>query len=257
MVKAMWTFATAMNAQQTNIDVIANNISNVNTTGFQKDRAEFQDLMYQNAIVPSSVDSVGSVQVGSGVATSSVTTIFSQGNLYQTKQQLDMAVEGAGFFKILLPGGGEGYSRAGAFKRNSDGYMVTADGYYLVPSIQIPAGAESVIISADGEVSIVNVDEPEPITIGQIQLTLFANPSALRKKGHNIYLSTSGSGNPEDGRPGDTGRGIIAQGFLESSNVNIAEEMIEMIKGQRAYELSSKGIQTADELMAMANNLRR
>ena len=262
MIRALWTAASGMQGQQKSIDVIANNLANVNTTGFKRSRADFQDLMYQN------LKSTGSpatnatqvptgIQIGLGTRLAAVSKIFTAGDFTQTGNELDMAIEGDGFFPITLPDGTTGYSRAGTFKRDSTGQIVTSDGNPLSPSITIPSNATKINIGSDGTVSVQQAGQTAATTVGNIQLATFANPAGLSSQGRNIYMPTDSSGTATTGTPGQNGIGTVAQGMLEMSNVNIAEEMVNMIVGQRAYEINSKAVQASDEMLQTANNLRR
>lgn len=262
MIRALWTAASGMQGQQKSIDVVANNLANVNTTGFKRSRADFQDLMYQN------LKSTGSpatnatqvptgIQIGLGSRLAAVTKIFTAGDMTQTGNELDIAIEGNGFFPITLPDGTLGYSRAGAFKRDSTGQVVTSDGNPLSPAITIPNNATKINIGSDGTVSVQVAGQSAATTIGTIQLASFSNPSGLSSQGKNIYLPTDSSGAATTSTPGQNGTGTIAQGLLEMSNVNVAEEMVNMIVGQRAYEINSKAVTASDEMLQTANNLKR
>lgn len=262
MIRSLWISASGMEAQQVNLDVISNNLANVNTVGFKRSRADFQDLLYQNMKSAGAVSGVGTqvptgIQLGSGVRPVAVQKVFMQGNFQQTQNDLDLAIEGDGFFQITKPDGEIAYTKAGSFKRDSEGRMVNSDGYPLDPAIAIPRNASKINISSDGIVSAQVPGSSAPTDIGRIELARFINPSGLNSIGKNLYLPTASSGDPITGRPGQDGFGGLAQGFLEMSNVNIAEEMINMIVGQRSYEINSKAIQTADELLQTANNMRR
>jgi flagellar basal-body rod protein FlgG len=263
MVRAMWTAATGMTAQQLNVDTIAHNLANVNTNAFKRSRAEFADLLYQVQRMPgTSSSNVGvfpvGVQVGAGVRAVTVAKEWVQGNLRQTGNELDVAVDGVGFFQVARPDGTIMYTRNGSFKRDNIGNLVTGDGDVLNPVITIPSGALKIDISQDGTVSVLLPGVTQASQVGQIQLTRFDNPSGLVAVGNNLFLDSFASGPPTQGVGGfSTGFGAIQQGFLESSNVNLAEEMVNMIIAQRSYEINSKAIQAADEMMAMANNLRR
>ncbi len=262
MIRALWTAATGMQSQQLNIDVVANNLANVNTTGFKKSRADFQDLMYQNlkttgAPSTSATQIPSGIQVGLGSRAASVTKVFSAGTMAQTGNELDMAIEGDGFFQIHLPDGSTGYSRAGSFKKDSTGKVVNSDGYPLVPEIVIPNNATKVTIGNDGTVSVLQSGQSTPTSVGTIQLATFSNPSGLSSMGHNLYQHTESSGTANTGTAGQNGIGTIGQGTLEMSNVSVMEEMVNMIVGQRAYEINSKAVQAADEMLQQANNLRR
>ncbi len=262
MMRALWTAASGMQAQQKNIDVVAHNLANVNTTGFKKSRADFQDLVYQNlkssgSPSTSSTEVPTGVQIGLGTRLAAVSKIFSTGDLTQTGNELDMAIEGDGFFQIQQPDGTTAYSRAGAFKKDSQGRVVTSDGYPLLPEIVIPSNATKINIGNDGTVSVTQSGQTTATTVGSIQLSLFSNPSGLSSLGKNLFQQTDSSGSPTTGTPGQNGLGTISQGYLEMSNVSVAEEMVNMIVGQRAYEINSKAVQTADEMLQTANNLRR
>jgi len=262
MIRALWTAASGMEAQQLNVDVIANNLANVNTTGFKRSRADFQDLLYQtlrDAGASSSNSTIypTGMQIGLGTRNAAIQKIFQQGEFQQTQNPMDFAIEGRGFFQILQPNGETGYTRAGSFKQDEQGRLVTSDGFPLIPQITIPADAMNITIGSDGTVSVVQAGQNASTQIGQIQLVAFPNPSGLRSIGRNLYTETISSGSPTTGTPGENGIGTIAQGFLELSNVSISEELINMIVGQRAYEINSKAIQTADEMMQTANNAKR
>ncbi len=262
MLRAMWTAATGMTAQQTNIDVIANNLANVNTNAFKRSRAEFADLLYQIQSMPGSRASnvtiypVG-VQIGGGVRTTTVTKEWAQGNLRQTGNEFDLAIDGPGFFQVTRPDGTIMYTRNGAFRRDNIGNLVTGDGDQLNPVITIPSGALKVDIGQDGTVSVLLPGVTQATQVGQIQLVRFDNPAGLVARGNNLFQDSFASGPPIQGTSGfATGFGIMQQGYLESSNVNLAEEMVNMIIAQRSYEVNAKAIQAADEMMGMANNVR-
>ena len=262
MIRSLWTSATGMQAQELNIDVISNNLANVNTSGFKKSRAEFQDLLYESlrpAGAASSADTTipTGVQLGHGARPSAVQKMFSQGDFQNTENELDWAVEGDGFFQIELPNGETSYSRCGEFKLDADGRIVNADGFLLVPQLTIPTDTVSITVGMDGTVSIIQADDPVPSEIGTIQLARFVNPGGLRSLGRNLFVPTEGSGDEIIGTPGEDGFGNISQGFLEMSNVSVVDEMVNMITAQRAYETNSKVIQTADDMLQMANNLKR
>jgi len=262
MIRALWTAASGMQTQQKNIDVVANNLANVNTAGFKKSRADFQDLMYQN-LKSSGSPSTNStqvptgIQIGLGARLAAVSKIFSPGDFTQTGNELDIAIEGDGFFQIQLPDGSTGYTRSGTFKKDSTGRVVTSDGYALLPEIAIPANATKINIGNDGTVSVQIAGQSAPATAGNIQLATFSNPSGLSSQGKNLFLPTDSSGAASTGTPGQNGLGSVAQGLLEMSNVNVAEEMVNMIVGQRAYEINSKAVQASDEMLATANGLKR
>lgn len=260
MIRSLYTGTTGMNAQQLNLDVIANNLANVSTTGFKKSRADFQDLMYQIMKVPGSQTSVDTespsgIQVGLGVRPAAVQKLFTQGDLIQTGNELDVAIEGAGFYQVDLPNGEIAYTRAGAFKRDSDGRMTTSDGYPITPGITIPDDARQITISETGVVSAIIGDETTSTEIGNFETVTFTNNGGLLAVGKNLFRETDASGTAQAGTPGDDGYGLLLQSFLEGSNVNIVEEMATMITTQRAYEINSKSIQTSDEMMQTTNNL--
>ena len=262
MIRAMWTAATGMAAQQTNIDVISNNLANVNTSGFKRSRANFQDLLYQTLRSAGSTEAQGSQipidsAVGLGVKTAGISRVFSQGQFQKTDNSLDMVIEGDGFFQILMPSGETAYSRDGSFKLDSQGRMVTMDGYAMDPEITIPAEATSVTVGSDGTVTITLPGQTAPQELGQIQIAKFLNPAGLKSIGNNLYSPTAASGDAVPDRPGTSGLGTIQSGFLEMSNVSVVDEMVSMIIAQRAYEVNSKAIQTADEMLGIANTLKR
>ena len=262
MIRSLWTSATGMQAQELNIDVIANNLANVNTSGFKKSRAEFQDLLYESmrpAGAASSADTTipTGVQLGHGTRPAAVQKLFGQGDFQNTENQLDWAIEGDGFFQIELPNGDTSYSRCGEFKLDADGRIVNVDGFLLVPQMTIPTDTVSINVGMDGTVSVIQADDPVPSEIGTIQLARFVNPSGLRSLGKNLFVPTEASGDEIIGTPGENGFGTIAQGFLEMSNVSVVDEMVNMITAQRAYETNSKVIQTSDDMLQMANNLKR
>ncbi|AHH14269.1 flagellar basal-body rod protein FlgG [Borrelia hermsii] len=264
MMRALWTAASGMKAQQYNVDTIANNLSNVNTTGFKKIRAEFEDLIYQTqrrAGTPATEDTVSPLgnQVGHGTKVSATHRIFGQGNLQATNLNTDVAIEGDGFYKILLPDGTYGYTRDGSFKIDANGTLVTSQGYKLLPDISFPEEyiKDSITISQEGIISVKVDENPEPIELGQIEIARFVNPAGLNAIGNNIFKETIGSGEEISGAPGSDGMGRLRQGILEMSNVSIAEEMVTMIVAQRAYEINSKAIQTSDNMLGIANNLKR
>jgi flagellar basal-body rod protein FlgG len=248
-----------MEAQQTKIDVIANNLANVNTTGFKKSRAEFQDLLYQTmkavgSPTSQSTNSPTGVEVGLGVRTVATQKVFTMGDLMQTNNQLDLAIEGAGFFQIQKPDGNPAYTRTGSFKIDATGKMVNSDGYALDPNIVIPPEATSVTIGADGTVSATMPGEAQATAAGNITLVNFVNPAGLRSIGKGLFEATEVSGSPSTGTPGEGSYGSLSQGFLESSNVKVVDEMIDMIAAQRAYELNSKVISTAEQMLRKATN---
>jgi flagellar basal-body rod protein FlgG len=250
-----------MNVQQTNLDTISNNLANVNTTGFKKVRAEFQDLLYQTINTPGSdttnvTETPLGLQVGLGAKLVATNRLHSQGSLKNTERPLDMAISGNGFFQVALPDGTPGYTRDGSFSVDQNGILVTSQGYALDPNITIPQGALGVSVGTDGTVSV-DIGEAEPQVAGQVQLVNFINPSGLKAGGGNIFQETAASGAPVVGNPGDIGFGDIQSNFLEISNVNVAEEMINMIIGQRAFEATSRSVRTADQVLTEINALKR
>lgn len=262
MIRALWTASTGMEAQQLNIDIISHNLANVNTTGFKKSRADYQDLLYQEikSAGASSSDSTivpTGIQVGQGVRTVSTEKIFNQGNFKQTENPLDVAIEGEGFFQVTRPDGTVAYTRTGELKVDSEGRLVTSDGYLIEPQITMPADTQAITISADGIVSARQPNNPIPTQVGNIELARFINPSGLQAAGRNLYIPTAASGDATTGVPGAEGMGTLAQGFLEMSNVSVVEEMVNMIAAQRAYEINSKSIQTTDEMLQTANSMKR
>ncbi len=261
MIRSLYTGTTGMNAQQLNIDVISNNLANVSTTGFKKSINTFEDLLYETIKVPGSPTSADTedptgILVGLGVRPASVTKIFSQGELIQTENELDVAIEGQGFFQVELPNGDTAYTRAGAFRLDSTGTIVNSNGYTVLPSLTIPEGANRITISDTGVVSAVLAGENEATEIGTLELAIFTNSAGLASAGDNLLLETGASGAPTVGEPGDDGFGLLIQTFLEGSNVNIVQELTNLITAQRAYEINSKSIQTSDELMQTTNRLK-
>lgn len=265
MIRALWTSASGMTAQQTNLDVVSHNIANVNTVGFKQSRANFEDLIYQDERDPGVTSADGTrvptgIQVGLGTKVSDVAKVFSQGSLKNTKRDLDVAIEGKGFFKIELPDGGEAYTRAGNFQIDPEGYIVTSEGYKLSPNIQLnaPETLISVSISPNGKVTVVRNEGGQQTVeeIGDVKLYRFINPSGLKAIGQNLFVQTEASGEAVEGDPNTDGFGKLAQGFLEMSNVNIVEEMVNLIVAQRAYEMNSKGISTADDMLRTVASLK-
>ena len=261
MLRALYTSASGMQAQQMNLDVIANNLANVNTTGFKKSKVEFQDLLYQTSRAAGSEAGAGnqiptSLQVGHGSRAVATAKVFTNGELYQTGEKMDLAIHGNGFFKLTLPDGTDAFTRDGGFKLNNSGGIVTSDGMPVTSfaGVTIPSTATNVSIAPDGTVSL--TDQGVTTTVGQITLSRFANPAGLESLGSNLYRSTLASGTEETGTPALAGMGSVQQGWLELSNVKVVEEMVNLIKAQRAYEINSKAIQAADEMMSMSNRLR-
>jgi flagellar basal-body rod protein FlgG len=262
MIRAMFSAASGMGAQQLNMDVIAHNLANTNTVGFKRSRADFQDMLYQTLRSPGAAASAATqlptgIQVGTGVRPVAVQKLFATGSLQQTQNELDVAIEGDGFFQVSRPDGTIAYTRAGALKKNSTGAVVTSDGDPILPNITVPANTVRLTIGTDGTVSVLAAGATATSQIGVIQLARFDNPSGLEAVGSNLFNNTDASGDPVTGAPSSPGFGQLAQGFLESSNVNIAEEMVNMIIGQRNYEVNSKAVQTCDEMLQVANGLKR
>ena len=251
-----------MDAQQTSLDTISNNLANVNTVGFKKGRADFQDLMYQYAVEPGAPTSQISinpsgVQIGLGVKTASVQKVFTQGDLSSTGNQLDVAIEGDGFFQIQRPDGTLAYTRSGAFQLDQNGQIVTSDGYILAPGVTIPPDSLGITIAQDGTITVKQPNNAVPTQVGQLLAVRFPNNGGLRALGQNLYEETQASGTPVNGIFNQVGFGRLNQGFLESSNVSVVEQVVNMITAQRAYEASSKGITTADEMLNQVINLKR
>ncbi|MEO6743994.1 MAG: flagellar basal-body rod protein FlgG [Caldimonas sp.] len=254
MMRSLWISKTGMEAQQTQLDTISNNLANVSTNGYKRAHAVFEDLMYQNlrqAGANSSEQTTLPTGLQAGLGTRAVATArnFSQGGLQQSSNLLDVAIRGSGFFEIQLPDGTNGYTRDGAFQVNAQGQLVTNNGYAVQPGITIPANAQSVTIGNDGTVSVTLPGQALPQSIGQLQIASFINPAGLDPKGGNVYGETAASGTPNAGTPGQNGLGSLQQGFVETSNVNVVEELVQMIQTQRAYELNSKAIQTSDQML--------
>jgi flagellar basal-body rod protein FlgG len=262
MIRSLWTAATGMQAQTLNIDVISNNLANVSTSGFKKSRAEFQDLLYET-LRPSGVSTTETsevpvgIQVGHGTRPSAVNRIFVQGDFHQTQNELDLAIEGDGFFQIVQASGDIAYTRDGAFKLDNQGRIVNSDGFLVEPEITVPNNTIAISIAIDGRVSVLQSGQAEPAEIGTIELARFMNPAGLHSIGRNLYMPTAASGDATLGTAGEDGFGTIAQGYLEGSNVSVVEEMVNMIVAQRAYETNSKVIQASDEMLQMANNVVR
>jgi len=259
MNQALWIAKTGLDAQQTRLAIISNNLANVSTTGYKQSRAVFEDLLYQNLRQVGGQTSQDTrlpsgLSLGTGVRVVATEKIHTQGNIETTGNSLDLAIDGKGFFAILLPDGTEAYSRNGSFKISDQGQLVTASGYTLQPGITIPADTQSVTIGTDGIVSVSLPAQAAPVAIGNIQLTNFINPVGLQAIGENLYLESAASGSPQAGTPGLTGLGRLTQGSLEGSNVNIVAEMVGMIETQRAYEMNSKVISTVDGMLQYLNN---
>lgn len=264
MMRSLWTAASGMIGQQFNIDTIANNLSNVNTTGFKKQRAEFKDLLYQTLLLAGTpateVSEVPTgIQIGHGVKVAATQKMFSQGSLQSTENKMDMALEGEGFYKIQLYDGSFAYTRDGAFKIDSSRQVVTSNGYLLEPPLVLPDNfiMNTLSISQDGRVMVKIVGEDDPIEIGQLEISRFVNPAGLQSIGGNLFKMTPASGEEIPGQPGIDGMAKVHQGFLEMSNVKVVEEMVNMIVAQRAYEVNSKAIQSSDSMLATAIGLKR
>jgi len=260
MIKSLWTAKTGLEAQQTKMDVIANNLANVSTNGFKKSRAVFQDLLYQNMRQAGGRNDMQNVlpaglQIGSGVRPVATERIQTQGSLEQTGNSKDVAIDGKGFFQVLMPDGNNAYTRDGSFQVNESGQLVTADGYPIQPAVLIPQDALSITIGKDGVVTVTQPGSNESTQVGQLSLSTFANPAGLQSIGDNLYLETSASGMRNESTPGLNGAGRLDQGYVETSNVNVVEEMVSMIQTQRAYEINSKAVQTSDEMLAKLSQL--
>lgn len=262
MIKAMRTAASGMAAQQMNVDNIANNLANVNTTGFKKSKLEFQDILYQNFRRAGSATAVGTstpsgLAIGYGTRPATTVRQFTNGDLQLTGNPLDVSIEGDGFFQVRQPDGSTAYTRDGAFKLSADGRVVTSDGYVLLPEISIPEDSISVSIGRDGNVEVQQFGQDDSVSVGQIELARFVNPAGLTAIGRNLLTTTGASGTASTNTPGQGGMGEVNQGYLEVSNVSVVDEMVNMIVAQRAYEMNSKAIQTADDMSSVANNLKR
>ncbi len=262
MMRALWTAGSGMSAQQANVDVISNNLANVNTTGFKKSRIDFQDLMYQtikqagSATGPDTQLPSG-IQMGHGVRQVATQKIYTQGNFQQTGNTLDVAIEGDGFFQITMADGTIAYTRDGSFKKDSQGRIVNSDGYPLEPQITIPEAATEIMISADGRVTATIPGQTQSEELGQLQIARFINPAGLNNLGRNLLAETAASGSPVVANPGTDGAGTLQQRYVEMSNVQVVEEMVNMIVAQRAYEINSKAVTTADDMLSQAANLKR
>ncbi len=254
MMRSLWIAKTGMEAQQTQLDNISNNLANVATNGYKRSHAVFEDLIYQNmrqsgantteqTVLPTGL------QVGLGVRPVATARIYTQGNLQQTSNNLDLAIKGDGFFQIQMPDGTTAYTRDGSFQLNANGQMVTSNGYTVLPGITIPNNAQSLTIGNDGTVSVTLPAQTAPQTVGQLQLANFVNPAGLDPKGQNLFAETASSGTPNTGAPNNNGMGALQQGFVETANVNVVEELVQMIQTQRAYELNSKAVQTSDQML--------
>jgi flagellar basal-body rod protein FlgG len=261
-MKSLSIASTGMLAQQLNVEVISNNIANMNTTGFKRQRAEFQDLLYQNIERAGSTSSdagtivPAGIQIGIGVKTGSVYRVTDQGNLVNTENTYDLAVQGKGFFRVQLPSGQDAYTRAGTFAISPEGQLVTAEGYTVAPGISIPQNALDVNINSTGEIEATIAGQVDPQVVGQLELSNFFNETGLEAMGDNLLIESSASGSPTTSTPGDAGFGTILQGFLETSNVNAVAEITALITAQRAYEMNAKVITTSDEMLSTTSNMR-
>jgi flagellar basal-body rod protein FlgG len=260
MIRSLWIAKTGMESQQTKLDAVSNNLANVATNGYKRAGVVFEDLMYQNLRQAGSATSEQStlptgLQIGLGVRAAATSRNFSQGTLNQTSNNLDMAIEGNGFFQIQMPDGTTGYSRDGAFQLDANGQLVTQSGYAVQPGITIPANARTVSVGKDGSVSVTLPQQATPQVVGQIQLASFVNPAGLEALGGDVFAETAASGTPNAGAPGANGLGTVRSGFVEGSNVNVVEELVTMIATQRAYEMNSKAIQTSDQMLQRLGQL--
>ncbi|MFA6121542.1 MAG: flagellar basal-body rod protein FlgG [Sideroxydans sp.] len=254
MIRSLWISKTGLEAQQTQMDVVSNNLANVSTTGFKRSRAVFEDLLYQNLRQPGAQSSQqtqvpSGLQIGTGVRPVAAERIHTQGNLQLTGNKLDMAIQGSGFFQVLMPDGSTAYTRDGSFQTDNQGQLVTSNGYVVQPAMTIPANATSVTVGMDGVVTITQAGATAPVQVGSMQLATFINPAGLESMGQNLYLETASSGTPSTNVPGTNGTGSISQGYVETSNVNVVEELVNMIQTQRAYEINSKAITTSDQML--------
>jgi flagellar basal-body rod protein FlgG len=259
MTSALWVAKTGLDAQQMRMSVISNNLANASTTGFKQGRAQFEDLLYQNVRQTGGQSSQNTqlpsgLMLGTGVRIVSTAKVFTQGNLVQTGNKMDLAINGRGFFQVQLPDGTTAYTRDGAFQINADGQLVNSNGYLLQPEVTVPPNAQNVTIGSDGTISAQLPNQPAANAVGTIQLADFINPAGLQAVGGNLFVESSASGSPQTGAPDANGMGSISQGFLETSNVNVVEELVDMIETQRAYEMNSKAIATTDQMLQYVNN---
>jgi flagellar basal-body rod protein FlgG len=260
MIRSLWIAKTGMDAQQTQLDVISNNLANVGTNGYKRQTAQFEDLLYQNMRQAGANSSQQTqlptgLQLGTGVQLVATPRVFTQGNLTQTGNQLDMAINGNGFFQIQMPDGTTAYTRDGSFHIDAAGQMVNSSGFPLSPAVTIPAAAQSVTIGADGTVSVTLQGQATPQNVGAVQMASFINPAGLESKGQNLFAETAASGTPSANAPGTNGLGTLQQGYVETSNVNVVQELVSMIQAQRAYELNSKAISTSDQMLAKLSQM--
>nr|WP_163503126.1 flagellar basal-body rod protein FlgG [Halomonas socia] len=260
MIKSLWTAKTGLESQQVQMDVISNNLANVGTNGFKRSRAVFEDLLYQNLRQPGAQNDIqnalpSGMQVGSGVRPVATERLHNQGGLEQTENSRDLAINGKGFFQVLMPDGNTAYTRDGSFQLDQNGQMVTANGYPVEPAIILPENALSVSVGEDGIVSVTQPGNNQSLEVGQLSLATFVNPTGLESIGGNLYLETTASGPMNETIPGMNGAGRLMQGYVETSNVNVVEEMVSMIQTQRAYEINSKAVQTSDEMLARLSQM--
>lgn len=260
MIRSLWISKTGLDAQQTQMDVISNNLANVSTSGFKRSRAVFEDLLYQTLRQPGAQSSQqtqlpSGLQLGTGVRPVATERIFTQGNLQQTSNDKDVAIQGQGFLQVLLPDGTTAYTRDGSLQIDNQGQLVTSSGFVIQPAISIPAGAQSLTVGRDGTVSVTLQGTVAPTQIGALQVATFINPAGLESKGENLYVETGASGTANTNTPGTNGAGILIQGYVETSNVNVVEELVNMIQTQRAYEINSKAISTSDQMLARLSQL--
>jgi flagellar basal-body rod protein FlgG len=258
MTQALWIAKTGLDAQQTRMAVISNNLANTNTTGFKRDRASFEDLLYQTVRQAGGASSEQTqlptgLSTGTGVRVAATDKQHTQGNLAQTGNALDVAINGRGFFEVLMPDGSPAYTRDGSFQINSQGELVTNAGYPVQPGLQLPEGAQSVTIAGDGTITVQIAGQAEGVQIGALVVSDFINPAGLQAKGGNLYVETGASGPAQQGAPGENGAGLLVQGALEGSNVNVVEELVSMIETQRAYETNAKAISTTDQMLGFLN----
>ena len=259
MFSSLWVAKTGLDAQQTRMDVVSHNLANANTTGFKSSRASFQDLVYQNLRQPGGqtteqTNAPSGLMLGTGVRVVGSEKLFTQGNIEQTGNSLDLAIQGRGFLQVTQPDGTIAYTRDGSLHMDQNGQVVTANGYAIDPAISIPANAQSITIGSDGTVSVSLPGQAAPQQVGTVQLADFINPAGLQPNGDNLYLETASSGSPQIGQPGLNGLGTLAQGALESSNVNVVEQMVDMIQTQRTYEMNSKAVSAADSMLQFLTN---
>jgi flagellar basal-body rod protein FlgG len=258
MNDSLYIAATGMQAQQLNVDTISNNLANVNTTAYKRARVDFQDLLYREVGRSSPLLGADAAsRYGSGVAVAGTPKSFVDGDLKQTGGPLDVAIRGAGFFEVQLPDASRAFTRNGALQVNRDGALVTSDGFPLMPQMQIPTDATAVAIDATGNVTATVPGESQPVAVGQLELARFVNPAGLNAQGANLYLATEKSGDPITGKPGEDGFGTLSQGFLESSNVKLVDELVSLVLAQRAFEVNARAVQASDELLSLVNSLRR